>query len=157
MPEAALLIPPGSELGSSVFLNELVKLWRAQDSYGAWEGKSDAQLLEPYVVDREKRKEIPIIGDPDPEMLWRLELFYSAVGLAIERQTGNMVTPMMKMHHEGFGRIVLIAGRLIAVNKQLRDVHRFGFDSLSKMKTEADKFLAVAIEIIGKHPAVAGM
>ena len=74
MPEAALLTPPGSELGSSVFLNELVKLWRAQDSYGAWEGKSDVQLLEPYVVDREKRKEIPIIGDPDPEMLWRLEL-----------------------------------------------------------------------------------
>ena len=48
-------------------------------------------------LDKEKRKGIPIIGDPDPEMLWRLELFYSAVGLAIERQTGNMVTPSSRL------------------------------------------------------------
>lgn len=155
MPEAALLTPPGSELGRSVFLNELVKLWRAQDSYGAWEGKSDAQLLEPYVVDKEKRKEIPIIGDPDPEMLWRLELFYSAVGLAIERQTGNMVTPMMKMHHEGFGRIVLIAGRLIVVNKQLRDVHRFGFLTMEKLAEEGEKLVNSGVEMIRKFPDVA--
>ena len=155
MPEAALLEKPGFELGSPVFLNELVKLWRAQDSYGAWEGKSDALLLEPYVVDKEKRKEIPIIGDPDPEMLWRLELFYSAVGLAIERQTGNMVTPMMKMHHEGFGRIVLIAGRLIVVNKQLRDVHRFGFLTMEKLAEEGNKLVNAGVEMIRRFPDVA--
>ena len=155
MPEAALLSTPGHEPGSSVFLNELVKLWRAQDSYGAWEGKSDAQLLEPYVVDKKKRKEIPIIGDPDPEMLWRLELYYSAVGLAIERQTGNMVTPMMKMHHEGFGRIVLIAGRLIVVNKQLRDVHRFGFLTMQKLAEEGEKLVNAGVEMIRQFPDVA--
>ena len=155
MPEAALLEKPGPELGSPVFLNELVKLWRAQDSYGAWEGKSDALLLEPYVVDKEKRKEIPIIGDPDPEMLWRLELFYSAVGLAIERQTGNMVTPMMKMHHEGFGRIVLIAGRLVVVNKQLRDVHRFGFLTMEKLAEEGNKLVNAGVEMIRRFPDVA--
>jgi len=155
MPEAALLSKPGTGLGSSVFLNELVKLWRAQDSYGTWEGKSDAQLLEPYVVDKEKRKEIPVIGDPDPEMLWRLELYYSAVGLAIERQTGNMVTPMMKMHHEGFGRIVLIAGRLIVVNKQLRDVHRFGFLTMEILAEEGEKLVNAGVEMIRKFPDVA--
>ena len=36
---------------------------------------------------------------------------------------------MMKMSHEGFGRMILTAGRLIVVNKHLRDVHRFGFES----------------------------
>ncbi|APO50368.1 hypothetical protein ACVIW2_004332 [Bradyrhizobium huanghuaihaiense] len=30
------------------FLIELVKLWRAQDTNEAWEGKSDLDLLEPY-------------------------------------------------------------------------------------------------------------
>ena len=69
MPEATLLSTPGTGIKDSVFLAELVKLWRAQDSYGTWDNKSDAQLLEPYVVDKEQRKEIPIIGDPDPEML----------------------------------------------------------------------------------------
>ena len=92
-----------------------------------WKDRLD--LLEPYIVDKEKRREMPIMGDPDPETLWRLELFYNAVGLAIERETGIMVSPMMKMHHEGFGRMVLTAGRLIVINKHLRDVHRFGFDT----------------------------
>lgn len=155
MPEAALLSTPVGGIKGSVFLAELVKLWRAQDSYGTWDNKSDAELLEPYVVDKEKRKEIPIIGDPDPEMLWRLELFYGAVGLAIERQTGNMVTPMMKMHHEGFGRIVLIAGRLIVVNKQLRDVHRFGFLTMEKLVEEGEKLVNAGVEMIRKFPDVA--
>lgn len=143
------------DLKSSAFLVELIKQWRAQDSYGAWEGKSDEELLEPYVIDKEKRKEIPIIGDPDPETLWRLELFYNAVGLAIERQTGVMVSPMMKMSHEGFGRMVLLAGRLVAVNKQLRDVHRFGFLSLEKLAEEGDKFVNGGVEMVKKFPEVA--
>ena len=143
------------DIKSSLFLTELVKQWRAQDSYGAWEGKSDEVLLEPYVIDKEKRKEIPIIGDPDPETLWRLELFYNAVGLAIERQTGVMVSPMMKMSHEGFGRMVLLAGRLVAVNKQLRDVHRFGFLTLEKLAEEGDKLVAGGVEMVKQFPDVA--
>lgn len=140
---------------TSEFIKELVKQWRAQDSYGAWEGKNDAALLAPYIVDKEQRKRIPIIGDPDPETLWRLELFYNAVGLAIERQTGVMVSPMMKMHHEGFGRMVLIAGRLIVVNKQLRDVHRFGFETMEKLAQEGDKIVAAGVEMVRKCPEVA--
>lgn len=140
---------------TSPFLRELVKQWRAQDTYGAWEKKSDAELLEPYVIDKAKRREMPILGDPDPETLWRLELFYNAVGLAIERATGAMVSPMMKMHHEGFGRLVLIAGRLVVINKQLRDVHRFGFDSLSKLEEEGEKMVKAGAEMIAHFPDVA--
>ena len=140
---------------TSLFIKELVKQWRAQDSFGTWEKKSDELLLEPYVVDKEKRKSMPIVGDPDPETLWRLELFYNAVGMAIEKQTSVMVSPMMKMHHEGFGRMVLIAGRLIVVNKQLRDVHRFGFLSLSKLAEEGEKLVAAGVEMINKYPEVA--
>jgi probable nitrogen fixation protein len=139
----------------SVFVKELVKQWRAQDSYGAWEGKSDEDLLEPYILDKEKRQAIPLIGDPDPETLWRLELFYNAVGLAIERTTGVMVSPLMKMHHEGFGRMVLTAGRLVVVNKHLRDVHRFGFPSLEKLMTEGEKLVAAGNELIQQFPEVA--
>lgn len=141
--------------GSSLFLKELAKQFRAQDTYGTWDKKSDIELLEPYILDREKRQAIPIVGDPDPETLWRVELFYNAVGLAIERETGVMVTPMMKMHHEGFGRMILCAGRLIVVNRQLRDVHRFGFPSFEKLAQEGDKLVAAGIEMICKYPEVA--
>lgn len=139
----------------SVFLKELVKQWRAQDSYGAWDKKSDLELLAPYIVTKEQRREIPIMGDPDPEILWRLELFYNAVGLAVERATGIMVSPMMKMHHEGFGRMVLIAGRLVVISKHLRDVHRFGFDSLEKLVAEGEKLVSDASAMIEKFPEAA--
>lgn len=139
----------------SPFIKELIKQWRAQDAHGAWDRKSDLDLLEPYVLDKEKRRQVPIIGDPDPETIWRIELFYNAVGLAMERVTGVMVSPMMKMHHEGFGRMILTAGRLVVVNKQLRDVHRFGFDSLAKLAEEGEKMIAAGVGMIEKFPDVA--
>ena len=139
----------------SVFIKELIKQWRAQDTHGTWDKKSDEMLLEPYILDKEKRREIPIIGDPDPETLWRMEIFYSAVGMAVERATGVMVSPMMKMSHEGFGRMILTAGRLIIVNKHLRDVHRFGFPTMEKMAEEGDKLVGAGVEMINKFPEVA--
>jgi probable nitrogen fixation protein len=66
-----------------------------------------------------------------------------------------MVQPMMKMHHEGFGRMILTAGRLIIVVKHLRDVHRFGFDTLEKLAEEGAKLIAAGTEMIEKYPEVA--
>jgi probable nitrogen fixation protein len=137
------------------FIKGLVQVWRAQDTHGHWEGKADLALLEPYVVDKEARRALPLIGDPDPDTIWRMELFFNAICLAIERATGVMVSPMLKMSHEGFGRMALIGGRLIVVNKQLRDVHRFGFDTLGKLAEEGDKYIAQGIEMITKFPEVA--
>ena len=153
MTEAAATVS-SDQAAESPFVKELVKVWRAQDSHGIWDGKSDLDLLEPYIVDKEKRRALPIIGDPDPETIWRLELFFNAVALSIERATGVMVTPMLKMSHEGFGRMVLIGGRLIVVNKQLRDVHRFGFDNLGKLNEEGEKYVKAGVEMIEKFPEV---
>jgi len=153
MAEAAQVLAAGPL--ETPFVKELIKQWRAQDAHGAWDGKSDLQLIDPYILDKARRKQIPLMGDPDPETLWRLELFYNAVGLSIERATGVMVTPMMKMHHEGFGRMILAAGRLIVVNKQLRDVHRFGFDSLARLAEEGEKLVAAGVGMINQYPEVA--
>jgi probable nitrogen fixation protein len=153
MTDTAVLEPnPAAE---APFVKELIKIWRAQDTHGAWEGKSDLTLLEPYILDKEARRALPIIGDPDPETIWRMELFFNAVALSIERATGVMISPMLKMSHEGFGRMVLIGGRLIVVNKQLRDVHRFGFDNLGKLAEEGDKYVKAGVEMIDKFRAVA--
>ena len=137
------------------FVQQLIKQLRAQDLHGTWDNKSDLQLLKPYIHSAEERRALPIVGDPDPETLWHLEIFYNAIAVAIERETGQMVSPMMKMSHEGFGRMVLIAGRLVVVNKQLRDVHRFGFPSLAKLSAAGGKFLEEAITMIRAYPEVA--
>lgn len=152
---AAATEAAGKDVMESLFIRELVKQWRAQDMHGAWEGKTDLDLLAPYIVTKEQRREIPIMGDPDPDTLWRLELFYNAIGLSIERRTGIMVTPMMKMHHEGFGRMILTAGRLVVVNKHLRDVHRFSFLSLEELAEEGGKLVDLGVEMINRFPEVA--
>ena len=137
------------------FVQQLIKQLRAQDINGTWGSKSDLQLLKPYIHTAEERRAMPILGDPDPETLWHLELFYNAIAVAIERETGQMVSPMMKMSHEGFGRMVLLAGRLVVINKQLRDVHRFGFASLAKLSVAGTKFFDEAVTMIRTYPAVA--
>jgi probable nitrogen fixation protein len=154
MTDVAQVLEP-NPAAEAPFIKELVKVWRAQDTHGTWDSKADLTLLEPYILDKEQRRALPIMGDPDPETIWRLELFFNAVALSIERATGVMVSPMLKMSHEGFGRMVLIGGRLIVVNKQLRDVHRFGFDNLGKLAEEGEKYVKAGVEMIGKFPEVA--
>ena len=140
---------------TSPFVQQLIKQLRAQDINGTWDSKTDLQLLKPYLHTAEERRALPIIGDPDPETLWHLVLFYNAIAVAIEHETGQMVSPMMKMSQEGFGRMVLLAGRLVVVNKQLRDVHRFGFTSLAKLSEAGTKFLNEAVTMIRTYPEVA--
>ena len=148
-------LDPAAVIQASPFLSELVKQLRAQDSYGHWDGKTDAEVVAPYVIDKEASKLIPIIDDPDPDVLWRLELFYNAVGLAVERATGKMTSPMLKFHHEGFGRVILSSGRLIVYTKYHRDVHRFGFDTLEALAQQGDKIVGEAAAMIARFPEVA--
>lgn len=157
MAEAAVVATndPDEAALATPFLQLLVRLTRAQDSYGAWDKKSDAEILNDYIVTKEQRRAIPIMGDPDPDILWRVEQFYAAIGLGIERETGHVASPMMKMHHEGFGRVVLTVGRLVVLSKHLRDVHRWGFDSLAALAAEGGKHVSAGAEMIAKYPEVA--
>ncbi|MDR3535338.1 MAG: NifX-associated nitrogen fixation protein [Acetobacteraceae bacterium] len=137
------------------FLQCLVSRIRAEDAFGAWDRKSDTMLLKDYIITRAERRTIPIIGDPDPDTLGRVETFYQAVGLAIERATGVIATPMMQMSHEGFGRVVLLAGRLVVYSRTLRDVHRFGFEDLSVLAAEGMKYVGQAVAMIEAHSELA--
>jgi probable nitrogen fixation protein len=137
------------------FLKVLARQLRAHDSNGAWERKTDAEILRPFVLDRAQRRALPVSGDPDPDVLWRVELLYEAVGLAIEARTGVACTPIMKMHHEGFGRMALVGGRLVVVNAFLRDVHRFGYDSLEALSEAGEALVSAGVEMIEAFPGAA--
>ena len=137
------------------FLKVLIGLIRAEDSYGAWERKTDLELLKEFVVTKEERRALPIIGDPDPEITHRVEQFYRAVGQRVEQRTGLMASPTLNLSHEGFGRLFITVGKLVALSKTLRDVHRFGFDSLNVLSDEGEKNVDKAVANIEEFPQVA--
>lgn len=145
----------GGEMIESPFLKQLAAVIRAEDSYGTWDEKTDADLMSEFIVTADERREIPIIGDPDPDVMWRIGKFYDAVGLMIEKESGCMASQMQKMSHEGFGRIVLIAGKLVVVSKHLRDVHRFGFTTWAKLAEGGEKIVSSAVATIDKYPDAA--
>lgn len=144
-----------SEALASPFMRALILQIRAQDTHGAWEKKSDTELLRDFIVTKEQRRQIPIMGDPDPDILWRLELFYKAVGLSIEKDAGVIASPMMNMSHEGFGRMILTAGRLVVISKHLRDVHRFGFETVAAMAEQGSKLVSEGVAMLARFPEVA--
>ena len=157
MSEAALVIAQDDPVLGTEFSDELVKQMRAIDTYGTYDNWSIEKILDPFVLTKERKAEIPIVGDPDEITMARVKAFYNAIACMIEKECKLMAVPMINLSHEGFGRVIISVGKLIVVDKTLRDVHRFGFKSLSKMKDEADKLLSVALNIIGAHPEVAKM
>ena len=146
---------PEVDLQRDPFLKTLVRIVRAEDTHGVWEKRSDASLLKEFVITKAERRAMPIIGDPDPEVLQRVEQFYRAVGLRVEERTGCMSSPMMKMSHEGFGRVLLTTGKLVIFGKSLRDVHRFGFDDFAALGAEGEKIVGQAVATIEQYPEVA--
>lgn len=146
---------PEIELQTHPFLKTLVSVARAEDTHGVWERKSDAEVLAEFIVTKEQRRALPIIGDPDPDVLHRIEQFYRSVGLRVEDRTGCMASPTMTMSHEGFGRLFITTGKLVAYSKTLRDVHRFGFETFAALGAEGEKIVAQAVSTIEQFPEVA--
>jgi len=155
MNEVTVLIAEDDAVLESDFAGEMIRQMRAIDTYGTYDDWSVAKILEPFVLTKEMKREIPIVGDPDEIILARVKAFYNAMASMIERQCGFMAVPLLNLSYEGFGRVIITVGKLVVLDKTLRDVHRFGFPSIMKMKQDADKLLMAATDVISKHNDVA--
>lgn len=157
MSDEVPLLSENDPVLESDFAIEMTRQMRAIDTYGTYDNWKVNKILEMFVLTKQMKREIPIIGDPDEIIMSRVKAFYNAISSLIEKECGLMAVPLMHLSYEGFGRVIITVGKLLVMDKTLRDVHRFGFSSFSNMKDEADKLLSVALEIIGKHSEVAGM
>jgi len=157
MSEAAVAIVDDDPVLETDFAKEMVRQMRAIDSYGSYDDWSVAKILMPFVLTKQMRREIPIVGDPDEVTMARVKVYYNAIASMIEARSGLMAVPMVHLSHEGFGRALITVGKLVVMDKTLRDVHRFGFPELAKMKEEADKLLTKAAELIDAFPEVAAL
>lgn len=151
----AAVVEEGSDVLEHPFVKQMIVQLRAVDSYGTYDTWSDAKVLDPMILTKERRREIPVVGDPDETTISRVKAFYNGLAQTLEKETGIMAVPVINLTHEGFGRAMIIVGKLVALDKTLRDVHRFGFDSPEKMIAEAEKMISKAVELVTTYREVA--
>ena len=149
------VVMPDDPLLSSEFMQEMVKQLRALDRYGVQDSSSAAQLMDPLILTKERKKQLAIVGDPDEDVTDRLQAFYNATATLIEKRSGLPAVPLVHLTYEGFGRVVITVGRLVVLDRVLRDVHRFGFRSLAKLQEEGNTVVNKALALIQEYPQVA--
>lgn len=152
---AELVISPDDPLLAHPVALEMLRQTRALDPYGVYDGMSIAAILDPFIVTKERAREIPVVGDPDDITLARIKAYYNGLSCLIEQRTGLMATPIVNLSHEGFGRALIVVGSLVVLYKTLRDVHRFGFRSLDKLVQDADQIVTRSAGLIEQFPDVA--
>lgn len=142
---------------NSPFLKTLVQQIRGQDTYGVYRNWSDELILKPFVVTKQKKREISLEGEVDPITQARIMAFFRAVAARIEQETGLISQVVLDLSHEGFGWALVFSGRLLLTKKTLRDAHRFGFDSLEKLAQEGDAYVEKGIELGKRFPEVGNL
>lgn len=135
---------------SNPLLQALVQQIRAQDHYGVYRSWSDELVLSPFIVTKDKKRSISLEGEVDPATQLRILCFYRAVAACVETETGKLCQVVIDLSHEGFGWALVWTGRLIVINRTLRDAQRFGFDSLEKLAAQGEKLVQSGIESIEK-------
>ena len=149
------VVQASDELLQNPMIRQIVVQLRAMDSYGTYDTWTDDKVLDPLILTKARRREIPVVGDPDETVIARVKAFYNAIAVTIEGQCGLMAVPVINLTHEGFGRAMIIVGKLVVLDKTLRDVHRFGFDSPEKLIDEMEKLSTKAVALIEEHRVVA--
>ncbi len=136
----------------NLYIETLIGQVRALDQFGTWTHKTDEEILtEKYVKSKEDLKNIPVIADIDEMQIQDIRLIFQAIALAFEKKTGIMCSVVMEMSHEGFGRAVVIADKIVIVNKFFKDAHRYSFRTYDDLVKEGNKMLESAIKIYEEY------
>jgi len=143
-----------NEVINSPFLKAIVQQIRGQDSYGTYRSWADDLLLKPYVVTKQKKREISVEGEVDAITQARIMAFFRAVAARIEQETGLISQVVVDLSHEGFGWALVFSGRLLLTCRTLRDAQRFGFDSLEKLALEGESLVQKGLELAQRFPEV---
>jgi probable nitrogen fixation protein len=150
-----MVIAEGDAALAAPFVKEMLRQIRAVDSYGIWDKSGEHEIIDPFILTKERKRQVPVIGDPDEDIIVRVKAWYNALATSIEARTGLMAVPLIHLTYEGFGRVIIAVGKLIVFDKNLRDVHRFGFKSLDHMQDEAEKIISKAAALVEAHRDVA--
>ena len=79
MSAAECSVAKDDPLLDTVFIKEMVRQMRALDTRGAYDDWSMTRILNPFLLTEERKKEIPLTGDPDKTVLLRVGAFYNVI------------------------------------------------------------------------------
>jgi probable nitrogen fixation protein len=138
------------------FARDLAALVRAGDPYGRLDDVPTERLLRSFVV-------APAAGGADGAVacavdartVERLRCFHQAVAAGVERAAKVMTSVVVDVNGEGFGLVVVLAGRLAVLVRPVRDAGGFGFPDPEALIAAGDRLVAQALETLDHHPEVA--
>lgn len=140
---------------SSLFLDSLDKVVQGNDALGLYRNLDVAQRLEQmFLVTPEEKQQTEACGLIDPKVKEKIELFFQAVTYAIEQKSGKLVSSIVELNSEGFGRVILYSGRLILVNKSIRGIQKFTFTELKQLDKAGTQYISNALSWLEKYPEI---
>ena len=143
-----------AELENGPFTAALLRLIRAQDSYGGLDRKSDQELLKGYLNPKPDPFASPSCKPREGELA-RLDRFIGAVAREVERRSGLASAALQSVNQEGFGQAVVCVGRLVVLRRYVRSIGKQGFASLEALENEGESLVAQALSQIELYPQAA--
>ncbi|MFN3813206.1 MAG: DUF269 domain-containing protein [Aquificaceae bacterium] len=135
-----------------ILLKEIVNQVRAYDTYGAWEKKSNEDLLKEFLKSGSK-KSLSLVGhcEVDPKATLKAYAYFKAIGATIEKLSGFITSVMINLDDEGNGTVLIYTGRLILVYRTIRNVNIFGFNSIEDIKSQGEKLISQALHVLESY------
>jgi len=143
---------------SKDLLKNIVSQLRAYDTYGTWDKRSDEDLLKEFLKKEEKtHSNINLTGHcaVDPKTMLKIYAYFKALGVTIEKLSGMLTSVVINIDDEGNGNVLIYSGRLILLNKTIRDANKFSFKSIEDMLKQGLKVINGAMQHLEKYEEVA--
>lgn len=133
------------------FTKALVAQLRAIDTYNHWGRMSDEELIDKKYIKKKGSGATANCHIKDEQALFNIKMFFQTIATEFERETGELSNVMMEFSDEGFGRVVVIAGKIVIVDKSIRDANSYGFKTVEKLEIEGAKMYQKALDIYNKY------
>jgi Hypothetical protein All1435 len=85
----------------------------------------------------------------------KIYAYFKALGVTIEKLSGMLTSVVINIDDEGNGNVLIYSGRLILLNKTIRDANKFSFKSIEDMLKQGLKVINGAIQLLEKYEEVA--
>lgn len=129
------------------FTKALVAQLRAIDTYNHWGRLSDDDLIEQKFIKKKSEGGAANCHIKDESAIFNIKTFFQTIATEFERKTGELSNVLMEFSDEGFGRVVVISGKIVICDKTIRDANNYGFKTKEKLEDEGSKFFEKALNI----------